>query len=1034
MAGLLYECRRRFSIALAPQIPSALGTMRHLLLFLASTVFAADFPAPSNSGNDKDRTPTPAAEALTMIKVPPGFRAQCFASEPMVQNPIASAWDARGRLWVAENYTYAEQPTNFDKTFRDRIIILEDTDGDGVADKRTVFADDLQNLTSIELGYGGVFVTAAPNLLFIPDRDADDKPDGPAVILLDGFDAWSVRHNFVNGLKWGPDGWLYGRHGIQATSRVGAPGTPDLERVTLNCGIWRFHPVRHTFEVVCWGGTNPWGLDWNAEGEGFFTNTVTGHLYHVIPGAHYERMYGEDPNPHIYQLLPQTADHYHYDRTKSWTDSRDGKANDLGGGHAHTGCMIYQGDNWPAEYRGKLFTINLHGHRLNCERLERNGAGYTAKHEPDVMFFGDPWFRGVDLTTGPDGSVFVLDWCDDGECHENDGVHRTSGRIWKITYGEGKKNAVAENASPELKAAMTALSGKGDLSALSDEQLVTVAMEASEWQMRIATRLLAERAIRVPGPDDFSIPIEDIALDEEQKLSKRLRAIRLLTATGEGLLITYSQLMNDKAGLVRAAAVNGFIDKAWQLSTTLRGIVPGAAQEKVGIVLLAAFSNLDRCPDDIRFELATALASNKWLRDDAPLFSHLCWGGLAPYLSGQDAKQAQQVVTVAYGCVLPLVLEYTARRVTEDLAKLPDRLDGLLALATTTFDEGKAASITRGISAGLRGVTKAKAPASWGAFSAKASAIPALADKIRTLNVIFGDGRALDEIRAVALDAKADIASRRQAVQTLVQSKPADLRATLEKLVGDNDLLAATLQGLASFDDPAAGALIVSNFKRVRADARPGVIAALCSRAAFAGQLLDAIAAGKLTTGEITPYHARQIAALGDAALTAKLGTVWGTIASPADLPKRIAEWRAKLPAETLAKADLASGHTLFAQTCGACHKLNGEGGDLAPDLTGGGRSDLGYLLENILAPSAVVPAGYRLNIIELKDGRVLSGFIAGQNDTTLTLRTMTETQTLERASIAKTTISEQSLMPEGLLNALTPDQVRDLLGYVMKK
>src|SRR5688572_2047372 len=328
----------------------------------AAAVFAHEFPAPVNSGNEKGAKPpmTP-EEAVKSIKLPEGFKATLFAGEPDVQNPIACAWDSRGRLWVAENYTYAETDKTFDHSMRDRILIFEDTDNDGRHDTRTVFADNLKNLTSTELGYGGVYATAAPNLLFIPDKNRDDKPDGEPAVLLDGFDAWSIRHNFVNGLKWGPDGWLYGRHGIQATSNVGRPGAPDSERVKINCCIWRFHPVRKSFEVVTWGGTNPWGHDWDAEGEGFFTNTVTGHLYHIIPGAHYERMYGEDLNPHIYQLLPHTADHYHYDTSKSWTESRDGKAADFGGGHAHTGCMIYLGHNWPEQYRGKLFTINLHG-------------------------------------------------------------------------------------------------------------------------------------------------------------------------------------------------------------------------------------------------------------------------------------------------------------------------------------------------------------------------------------------------------------------------------------------------------------------------------------------------------------------------------------------------------------------------------------------------------------------------------------------------------------------------------------------------
>src|SRR6266478_5987267 len=150
-----------------------------LSLACAATIRAGDFPAPFNTGNDVGKKPMPVDEAVKLIKLPPGFKATVFAAEPDVQNPIACAWDSRGRLWVAENYTYSDGKTKFDSTLRDRIVIFEDTDNDGHFDKRTVFADNLQNLTSIELGYGGVFATAAPYLLFIPDRDGNDKPDAP---------------------------------------------------------------------------------------------------------------------------------------------------------------------------------------------------------------------------------------------------------------------------------------------------------------------------------------------------------------------------------------------------------------------------------------------------------------------------------------------------------------------------------------------------------------------------------------------------------------------------------------------------------------------------------------------------------------------------------------------------------------------------------------------------------------------------------------------------------------------------------------
>src|SRR5215213_54114 len=315
----------------------------------------------------------PAEEAAAKWKVPPGFKVTVFAAEPDVQNPIACAWDPRGRFWVAENYTYSERSLKFDPRLRDRVLIFEDADGDGRHDKRTVFFEDVQHLTSVEVGLGGVWLMAPPQLLFVPDKDRDDKPDGPAEVVLDGFDLPAENyHNFANGLRWGPDGWLYGRCGCSAPGRIGAPGTPEGDRVPLAGGIWRYHPQRKVFEALCHGTTNPWGSDWNEVGEMFFTNTVNGHLWHMIPGAHYTRPHSVDPNPYVYELIDQHADHYHFDTGKGWQASRDpgGGSDPLGGGHAHCGAMIYLGDNWPEEYRGKLMTLNFHGRRINVDRIE----------------------------------------------------------------------------------------------------------------------------------------------------------------------------------------------------------------------------------------------------------------------------------------------------------------------------------------------------------------------------------------------------------------------------------------------------------------------------------------------------------------------------------------------------------------------------------------------------------------------------------------------------------------------------------------
>ncbi|MCA9226212.1 MAG: hypothetical protein KDA47_11400, partial [Planctomycetales bacterium] len=361
-----------------------------------------------------------------------------------VQNPIAMTWDARGRLWIAENYTYAERSQRFDLTLRDRVIILADNDGDGISDRRTVFTDQVQMLTGLEVGRGGVWLMCPPQLLFIPDADHDDVPDGPARVVLDGFEvAKDNYHNFANGLRWGPDGWLYGRCGGSCPGRVGSPGTPDEHRVALEGGIWRVHPVTSHFEVLTHGTTNPWGHDWNQWGECFFINTVNGHLWHLIPGAHLDRPFTLDPNPHVYELIQMHADHWHFDTKGSWTDSRHGAANSFGGGHAHCGVMIYQGDNWPSEYRNRLLTWNLHGRRANQELIERHGSGYVAHHGPDTLLAEDTFFRGMDLSYGPDGAVYAIDWSDTGECHENTGVHRTSGRVFRVAYGPNSDSPFA---------------------------------------------------------------------------------------------------------------------------------------------------------------------------------------------------------------------------------------------------------------------------------------------------------------------------------------------------------------------------------------------------------------------------------------------------------------------------------------------------------------------------------------------------------------------------------------------------------------
>src|SRR6188474_1275611 len=196
------------------------------LLWLAfATAAVAEFPTVYNSETDSNGNPPTPQKSIAKLVLPPGFKATVFAAEPDVQNPIAMAWDARGRLWIAENYTYAESGRKFDLNLRDRILIFEDKDGDGRFDTRKVFTDELQMLTSIEVGRGGVWAMCPPELRFIPDRDGDDVPDGAPEVVLDGFAVLpELHHTFANGLRFGPGGWLYGRCGSSSVAEMGVPG------------------------------------------------------------------------------------------------------------------------------------------------------------------------------------------------------------------------------------------------------------------------------------------------------------------------------------------------------------------------------------------------------------------------------------------------------------------------------------------------------------------------------------------------------------------------------------------------------------------------------------------------------------------------------------------------------------------------------------------------------------------------------------------------------------------------------------------
>ena len=469
-------------------------------------------PQPADDVKFAGLSPEAAAKEMTL---PKGFKATLFAGEPDVVQPIAFCIDDRGRLWVVEGMTYPKRQPEGEG--RDRILVLEDTNGDGKFDKRMVFMEKLNLVSGIEVGFGGVWIGAAPYLSFVPVSDWDNpKPAGEAKILLDGWDYKRDTHETLNTFTWGPDGWLYGCHGVFCPSLVGKPGTPEKERQWVDAAVWRYHPTKHQFEIFAEGTSNPWGIDFDERGQCFIEACVVPHFWHVIQGARYQRQGGEHYTinaeetarnerhreaksgkpifPYTYADIQAHGDHVHYAGTKG-PHAGNGRSDEAGGGHAHAGLLVYQGDNFPPEYRGKIFMNNIHGQRINMDVPVREGSGFVGKHGADFANFNDKWSQVINLLTGPDGSVFMIDWYDKNQCHHNDanGHDRSNGRIFKVSYGEPK--------------AM-----KMDLTKLSDEELMKLLASNNSWHERHARRIIQERSanrIRTVGHENPEVSQEN---------------------------------------------------------------------------------------------------------------------------------------------------------------------------------------------------------------------------------------------------------------------------------------------------------------------------------------------------------------------------------------------------------------------------------------------------------------------------------------------------------------------------------------------
>jgi putative membrane-bound dehydrogenase-like protein len=974
-------------------------------------------------------------EAAKAMVVPPGFSVQCAAHEPDVQQPIAMAIDDRGRIWIAEAYEYPQRAKG-DKG-RDRILIFEDTDLDGKLDKRTVFYEGLNLVSGLEVGFGGVWVGAAPYLYFIPDGDYDDKPDGEPEKLLDGF-GWHDTHETLNSFIWGPDGWLYGCHGVFTYSKVGKPGTPDDKRININAGIWRYHPVRHEFEVFAEGTSNPWGVDFNEYGQAFATACVIPHLYHIIPGGRYQRQAGQHYNPHTYDDIKTIAEHRHYTGNQ-WNDDNRRQSDTLGGGHAHAGAMIYLGGAWPEKYRGQIFMNNIHGNRLNMDVLTPKGSGYTGSFAPDFLLTRDQASQMLYLTYGPDGQVWVIDWYDMQACHRPEvNVHdRSNGRIYRIVYNDAKPVKV-------------------DLRSKSNSELISLLKHENQWFVRHAQRLLQERAAaKTLSVHELFKGLNAELTDSKLPLANRIRKLWAMHAAfglGPGLReITGSNddlFVDVVTDLLQNPAMElGEPGRAWVVSLLLES--PGApstrlideleklaAADKPASVRLAMAAGLQRLPLESRWGIMQALTSHSADAADHNL-PLLYWYGMEP-LADVDPARALALAMTA-GENIPILKEYMIRRIgAGDPAKSLALLVGGLKKAD---DDATRLAFVRGIGEAVKGRKDVPAPDGLGKLLKEMAFQPGgsedLQSRCLSLAVTFGQPDVIEGLRETIREPKWTVKSKKLAIQIMSAHRDAESVGPIRAALASAELRQDALRALAVYDDAQIPAAIVSVYGELTAAERRDALATLASRPAFATALLDAVAGGKVPANHLTADLVTNLRNLNDDALNKRIEQVWGVVrSSPEEAAKQIEAYKSLLLAapspESLApSSSLEHGRAVFAKTCQVCHTLFGTGAKIGPDLTGSNRQNLDYLLQNIVDPSAVMAKEYQPLVVRLEDGRTITGIKKEETADSLTLQTQNESIVVAKADITAQKQSDKSMMPDNQLLQFSNHEIQSLVAYL---
>jgi putative membrane-bound dehydrogenase-like protein len=987
---------------------SALAT----LFFLAGLILRAAPPAEAPLRNSEPLTPR---DEKATFALPKGFRVELVASEPDVVDPVAMAFDERGRIFVAEMRGYPNAGVGTGLITSGRIKLLEDRDGDGFFETSTVWADNLRFPTGVMPWRGGLLVANAPDLIFLEDTKNAGKADRRRV-LYTGFDLANIQQ-LLNSLQWGMDNWVHACAG-GAGGLIRSAEKPDIPAVSLRGRGIRFRPdVPGSLEPTSGGGQ--YGLSADECGH-WFTATNSQHLRHIILPDHYLRRNRSLAVGAVTLDIPEhgaACKVFRKSRFEAWrverTTRRAGSADAkrfpstelVPGGFVTSACspLVYTASLLPADYRGSVFVCDPANNLILRDILTSNGATFIARRgHADCEFLAstDNWFRPVHLTLGPDGAIYVLDFYrevietplslpDDIKKRLNL-ESRGRGRIWRIT--------TAPAGTKPLRVA---------LHEASTEQLVAHLADDNSWWRLTAQRLLYERQ------DKKAIEPLRKLLSSDKAVA---RAHVLWTLSGLGALTAeeVTKAVSDPEAGVREQALK--LAEPWL----------GKTKELQEVVL----GRVDDPSPRVRFQLAFTLGAAEFPGSAA---------ALAKLAARPDTDRWTEtaILSSASRSAGALLQELAGNKAFVETGRYPflTRLSALVGASGSDTDLAKVMDLvgtpgkepTRLQMALLDGLGQGLAQSGRSLGSLWKDPPARLVAAVARARVVF------EQAAKIAVDEKRSSSQRAAALRLLGSGPFAPLAEAAPALLGPRtppDVQFAAVRALSAHARPKTTELLLGAWAASSPALRRELTEALFARPERLPALVTALEKKQVLVAQIEPARRKQLAKLADAKLRARALAVLAGAAAPER--KKVVD--ASRPALEL-KADAERGKKVFAKNCASCHKLDGVGAQVGADLLAALRNkSREQLLIDILDPNREVDPRYLAYEVTTRRGQVMTGMIASETASSLTLRRGEGAEdTILRTQIETVVSSGLSLMPEGLEMQLSKQDLADVIAYLVR-